>query len=394
MPPRYVYWTILAGGLPTAFRAAEREELLPTFQRLRDKHPDAELKYFAQGKLWASPEEARAAREAGNREARGRDWRPGGEHRDPRQKFKDEKKADNQRRRQERFDRKEASGKTRRPEWTDDPNRGSASETRRPAAGRPERKDRPPFKPEWKSRPPRDGNSRPDTRNSAEGASRRGGERPPFDRPRTDGPREDRPREDRKDWRDKAPGNKPHDKPWAASGGRPAWKDRPGFKPDWKGRAPQGAGGPSDKPGRGFQRPDSNRRDTRFDKTERREVPSGEGRPDWRSRPPGKPTTAHAARDDRPDWRKSSRPREDRPGRAPSGGGGATGGEGRGWKDRPPQQRDSNRSGGSPSWKHDQKARPDREPRGDGSAGAPPPRPNGPRGPGASRPFQGRNRRS
>src|SRR3954469_6747999 len=94
MPPRYVYWTILAGGLPTAFRAADREELLPTFQRLRERHPDAELKYFAQGQLWASPEAAREARESsqGPAPSRGRDWRPGGEHRDPRQKFKDEKK--------------------------------------------------------------------------------------------------------------------------------------------------------------------------------------------------------------------------------------------------------------------------------------------------------------
>jgi hypothetical protein len=83
MPPRYSNWTILAGGLPTAFRAAEREELLPTFQRLRERHPDAELKYFAQGKLWESPDAAREAREADRpRESRGRDWRPGGEHRD------------------------------------------------------------------------------------------------------------------------------------------------------------------------------------------------------------------------------------------------------------------------------------------------------------------------
>src|SRR6478609_2308986 len=106
MPPRYSYWTILAGGLPTAFRAAEREELLPTFQRLRERHPDAELKYFAQGKLWESPEAAREARESDSRPAqsRGRDWRPGGEHRDPRQKFKDEKKEKNQQRRQERFE--------------------------------------------------------------------------------------------------------------------------------------------------------------------------------------------------------------------------------------------------------------------------------------------------
>ena len=39
MPPRYAYWTIIAGGLPTAFRAADREELLPTFQRIKEKHP-------------------------------------------------------------------------------------------------------------------------------------------------------------------------------------------------------------------------------------------------------------------------------------------------------------------------------------------------------------------
>ena len=62
MPPRYAYWTILAGGLPTAFRAAEREELLPTFKRIQEKHPDAEMKYFARGKLWESREAAQAPR--------------------------------------------------------------------------------------------------------------------------------------------------------------------------------------------------------------------------------------------------------------------------------------------------------------------------------------------
>ena len=59
MPPRYSYWTIIAGGLPTAFRAADREELLPTFHRLKEKHPDAEMRWFARGRLWVSPEEAR-----------------------------------------------------------------------------------------------------------------------------------------------------------------------------------------------------------------------------------------------------------------------------------------------------------------------------------------------
>src|SRR5690348_17538648 len=98
MPPRYAYWTIIAGGLPTAFRAADREDLLPTFQRIKDKHPDAQMKWFARGKLWDSPEAAREAQHRGGQrfrtgpgarspkpEARPRDWRPGGEHRDPRQ---------------------------------------------------------------------------------------------------------------------------------------------------------------------------------------------------------------------------------------------------------------------------------------------------------------------
>src|SRR5918996_5680449 len=113
MPPRFVYWTIIAGGLPTAFRAAEREELLPTFKRIQEKHPDAVMKYFARGRLWESAEEAKheadARRARASRpEARGRDWRPGGEHRDPRQKFKDAKKKRNLDWRKERFERRQA----------------------------------------------------------------------------------------------------------------------------------------------------------------------------------------------------------------------------------------------------------------------------------------------
>ena len=59
MPPRHAYWTILIGDAPTAFRAREREELLPTFERLRAKQPDAVLKWFERGRLWESPQEAR-----------------------------------------------------------------------------------------------------------------------------------------------------------------------------------------------------------------------------------------------------------------------------------------------------------------------------------------------
>jgi hypothetical protein len=105
MPPRYAYWTILAGGLPTAFRAASRDELAPTFNRLRERHPDAVLKWFARGKLWDSPEEARQDR-ATNTPPRGPDWRPGGDHRDRRQNFRDAKLARNQARRSRRFERK------------------------------------------------------------------------------------------------------------------------------------------------------------------------------------------------------------------------------------------------------------------------------------------------
>jgi hypothetical protein len=125
MPPRFAYWTIIAGGLPTAFRAAASEELLPTFKRIHEKHPDAEMKYFARGRLWASPEEAREAAEAARRRRatpRGRDWRPGGEHRDPRQRFKDATKARNQKRRRQRFERqvtgksgRQATGNTGKP---------------------------------------------------------------------------------------------------------------------------------------------------------------------------------------------------------------------------------------------------------------------------------------
>ena len=104
MPPRFVYWTIIFGGQPTAFRSATRDELLPTFKQIQSKHPDAQLRYFARGKLWYSDEEAHSAllrerleksqrhrppgRSPGAPGDRERTWRPGGQHRDPRARFK------------------------------------------------------------------------------------------------------------------------------------------------------------------------------------------------------------------------------------------------------------------------------------------------------------------
>jgi hypothetical protein len=127
MPPRHVYWTILIGNAPTAFRAHDRADLLPTFERLRQKQPDVTMKYFARGRLWESAEEARndAARSR-SPEARGRDWRPGGSHRDPRDRFKPKKDKppfDAERRARARDDRRstELKGPKPRSAWTPKP---------------------------------------------------------------------------------------------------------------------------------------------------------------------------------------------------------------------------------------------------------------------------------
>jgi hypothetical protein len=99
MPPRYVYWTIIYGNAATSFRAGTREELLPTLKQLQSRHPDAVMKFFARGKLWDSEEDARQWRNERPRqerqpnarrppEHRGKDWRPGGKHRDPRDRYK------------------------------------------------------------------------------------------------------------------------------------------------------------------------------------------------------------------------------------------------------------------------------------------------------------------
>ena len=101
MPPRYAFWTILIDQQPTAFRAREQAELLPTLTQLRRTNRDVVMKWFSRGRLWGSPEEEREAqmakrererhrgerREAAPGERRGREWRPGGQHRDPRARF-------------------------------------------------------------------------------------------------------------------------------------------------------------------------------------------------------------------------------------------------------------------------------------------------------------------
>jgi len=88
VPPRFAYWTILIDNTATAFRAQHADDLLPTLVQLRRTNSNVVMKWFARGRLWESPEEARdAARKPKPVEKRSRDWRPGGQHQDPRARF-------------------------------------------------------------------------------------------------------------------------------------------------------------------------------------------------------------------------------------------------------------------------------------------------------------------
>ena len=134
MPPRYAYWTILIDDKPTAFRARDQAELLPTLQQLKRTNPNALMKWFARGKLWDTPEQAQWAGKHLPKpsERRGRDWRPGGNHRDERARF------------QKRPDR---AAKDARPSAP--PKFESRPSSPRP----PERHRRPDNRPRWGGKP-------------------------------------------------------------------------------------------------------------------------------------------------------------------------------------------------------------------------------------------------
>jgi hypothetical protein len=84
------YWTILIGTEATAFRARKAEDLVPTLRQLQHTQPAAILKWYESGRLWDSPDAVQAERRAraAQRERRDVKWRPGGAHRDPRERFK------------------------------------------------------------------------------------------------------------------------------------------------------------------------------------------------------------------------------------------------------------------------------------------------------------------
>jgi hypothetical protein len=327
VPPRYSYWTILAGGLPTAFRAADREELLPTFQRLREKHPDAELKWFARGRLWNSPDEARRAGDRqtrtgqDGRERRDRDWRPGGSHRDPRQPFIDAKKARNAKGRQDRFDRRQRATEP----WSEE-------KRSRPLHERPEPRAREGGhgkRPDWREPPREERQERFDRRpRGTEPRSDEKRSRPPHDRPAPRaqeggyGKRPDwreRPREKRQDWR--RPEGKPSDKgahqstsPRRDRDERPQWSGSKNERPEWRNRDRNKPGAFRERPAqsrdahpsssRTFKSGDG-REQPRNDRKPWGERPEGERKP-WRQKPPDhRPTRESFER--RPEPRRDER---------------------------------------------------------------------------------------
>jgi hypothetical protein len=107
VPPRFAYWTILIDDAPTAFRARDQQELLPTLHQLKRTNKDVSMKWFARGRLWDSQDQEhedfnrrkrsshrQVDRAVGSRdrgEHRGKDWRPGGKHKDPRARFASQK---------------------------------------------------------------------------------------------------------------------------------------------------------------------------------------------------------------------------------------------------------------------------------------------------------------
>jgi hypothetical protein len=158
MPPRFAYWTILIDDKPTAFRARDREELLPTLTQLKRTNANVSMKWYAQGQLWDSPDAQRAARRAPTTftgEKRGGDWRPGGAHKDPRDRFKKRNRPERAWSETDpsvRRDRDKPGPPSERQSWRDKP--AAARPPGRPQSDRPwsAAKPRDPSKP-WSGKP-------------------------------------------------------------------------------------------------------------------------------------------------------------------------------------------------------------------------------------------------
>jgi len=232
MPPRYAYWTILVDDQATAFRSGSQEDLMPTFKRLKEKHPSATMMWFQNGKLWPSridaQEAMRARGEMGRRgderqsSFRSRDRRPVGESfskpsgERPDWKPRTSRPQDATPLRSEKLDWKPKG------EFTPAPKRSE----------RPERKPKSSFdrerKPDWKPKASSDRERKPDWKPKAS-----------FDRDR------------KPEWkpkgsfdRDRKPEWKPRGKDARPRSGAPVdERKRPGDKLEWKPKS-KGASSP------------------------------------------------------------------------------------------------------------------------------------------------------
>jgi len=278
-----VYWTIIVDGQPTAFRSGSLEDIMPTFNRLKEKQPTAELKWWQNGQLWPSRHDAQDFMRA--RGERGR-------AKDPRQAA-------------DRGPGSEA--------------RGPGSGTRDPATGKPERAWN--AKPEWKTRSsfkpredrgPGSGTRDPRTDDKPAWVPRGKSTSRPDPGPRTPDPgKPDRPagqaRSDRKpEWKPKGtfkPREAGHASGW---GEKPSFAKAPGDKsegrPAWKSK-PSGSAR------------DQARSSFRPKSYTPASAKATEGRPgDGAAR-----TRSSKARDQKLDWKPASRSRTPDPGPRPSG---------------------------------------------------------------------------
>jgi 23S rRNA pseudouridine2605 synthase len=223
MPPRYAYWTILIGDEPTAFRAGAMEDIMPTFNRLKEKQPTAVLKWFQNGRLWTSRIEAREAMASRGDK---------GKRNDPRRQ----------------------PGATE-GRWTGKPaigDGGAKPDWKPKGGGRPEWKPKGDTKPEWKPK----GGAKPEWK-SKQSTSSTGG-RPAWKpqaksvasgaRPEWKPKGEAVFRPQRPDWKPRPQGGKPAWKPkdqGFSRGSRPEWKPNSASRPEW---TPKSSARPADAP--------------------------------------------------------------------------------------------------------------------------------------------------
>jgi hypothetical protein len=217
MPPRHSFWVILIGKTATSFRGKEREDLVPTLRQLQRTQSDVTLRWFEGGRVWESPQAAEGAAKLAatvSREKRTREWRPGGDHRDPKARFeltRDQKRAKFKR----DLSRHDESGPPARQQ--DAPSSPFEPKSERPRENA--RSDRP-----WSKDKPAPRSDRPWSKDKPAARSDRpwSKDRPPA--------RSDRP------WSKDKPAAR-SDRPWskdkpAARSDRPWSKDKPAARSD------------------------------------------------------------------------------------------------------------------------------------------------------------------